>query len=215
MVAVEGVVKYVEHFSSGPPSQAPEVVELLSWRSILFDLDLIGCDPTRYDGAGFGNASARFKSNDGRKGRRRFLVTGTQTGHLPRLDARHIAVVEQYDLAANKVVASGPVHPSSEVLTHGAVYDHCDDVRWIFHAHSPLIWLRRTELDLPTTRPQVPYGTPAMALEVGRLFAECRLRQRRIFAMGGHQDGIVSFGDTAAEAGALMISLLAQARALG
>ncbi len=47
---------------------------------------------------------------------------------------------------------------------------------------------------LPATSADVDYGTPAMALEVKRLFAATRVRDEQIFAMAGHADGIVSFG---------------------
>ncbi len=47
---------------------------------------------------------------------------------------------------------------------------------------------------------EVPYGTPEMAREVQRLFRETDVRARRIFAMAGHKDGIVAFGQDFREA---------------
>ena len=39
-----------------------------------------------------------------------------------------------------------------------------------------------------------------MSAEIERLWRESDVRQRRILSMGGHEDGIVSFGRTANEA---------------
>ena len=60
------------------------------------------------------------------------------------------------------------------------------------------------------TRADVAYGTPEMADEVRRLFCETDVRQLRIFGMAGHEDGIVTFGRTADEAGSAMLGALAR-----
>jgi ribulose-5-phosphate 4-epimerase/fuculose-1-phosphate aldolase len=207
----EGVVKYREEYTPGPPATEPSLTELMVWRSILHDLGLVGQDACRYQGAGFGNGSTRVAPYDRPKGRRAFLVTGTRTGPIARLAPEHFTVVESWDATANTVVVRGPIRASSESLTHGAVYDQTPTIRWIFHAHAPVIWRLRDRLRLPTTRPEVPYGSPEMAQEVWRLFAQTDLRTIRIFAMSGHEDGIVTFGTTAAEAGGRLVDTLARA----
>jgi hypothetical protein len=53
---------------------------------------------------------------------------------------------------------------------------------------------------IPTTDAAVAYGTPDMAMEVGRLFRESDLAQVGLFAMAGHEEGLVSFGRNPAEA---------------
>jgi hypothetical protein len=49
---------------------------------------------------------------------------------------------------------------------------------------------------LPTTAPEVPYGTPEMANEFRRLYRDSGFRKTRLAVMGGHEDGIVSVGAT-------------------
>jgi hypothetical protein len=78
------------------------------------------------------------------------------------------------------------------------------------HAHSPHIWRNAAALELPMTA-NVPYGTPEMAAEVARLYRESDMAQKKIFGMAGHEDGIVTFGATAEEAGFVMIGYLARA----
>ena len=45
---------------------------------------------------------------------------------------------------------------------------------------------------------------PEMAAETRRLFAETDVRQTGMFAMAGHEDGIISFGETAKQAADVM-----------
>ena len=61
----------------------------------------------------------------------------------------------------------------------------------------------------------VEYGSPEMSAELGRLFAETDMGERGIFAMGGHEDGIITFGATAEAAGQVLLHYLAAALRLG
>lgn len=212
---VEGVIKFGADHQAGPlPVDDAVLDELLAWRSILFDLAMIGQDPRRYEGAGFGNASARVGPAVAPRGKRAFVVTGTQTGGLPTTTRDHLVLVKAYDARANTVVSAGPIAASSESLTHGAVYDADPTARVVLHAHAPTIFDAREELGLPSTAPHVEYGTPEMAYEVERLMRGTSLRAGRVFAMAGHEDGVVSFGATASAAGAAMLTALARARAI-
>ncbi len=60
---------------------------------------LIGQDPARYDGYDFGNVSQRIGDIDAPHGKRSFIISGTQTGHLQELDSRHYTRVMSYDAA--------------------------------------------------------------------------------------------------------------------
>jgi len=185
---------------------------LAAWREILARLGLLGQDPARYGGLGYGNVSARIGPFGAvPRGRRRFLVTGTQTGGRRQLSLEDFCVVEDYDLARNRVRCAGPVAPSSESLTHGALYDVAPGARVVLHAHAPEIWRRARALGLPATRPEAPNGTPAMALEVQRLCRETPLVAPGVLVMGGHEDGVLAFGVSAAEAGLTLVRQLARA----
>ena len=117
-----------------------------------------------------------------------------------------------YDAATNSVSAAGPIKPSSESLTHGMIYDLDNGIRTVLHVHSPDIWLAADRLGIPVTDATVAYGTPKMAAEVRRLFNDTNVREGKIFSMGGHEDGIVSFGTTAEEAGNILIRALDASR---
>ena len=67
--------------------------EINAWRRILYLTQLVGRDPNRYGGFGYGNISQRLESFDGPAGERRFVISGTQTGNLAHLTEEHYATV--------------------------------------------------------------------------------------------------------------------------
>jgi ribulose-5-phosphate 4-epimerase/fuculose-1-phosphate aldolase len=184
---------------------------LTAWREILSLLGIVGQDPARYEGAGFGNVSARVGPFPGEPGRRGFLITGTQTGAVRCMRLEHYCVVERYSLEENRVESFGSALPSSESMTHGAIYDLCPSIRYVLHAHCPAIWKQAKALKLPETHKDVPYGTVEMAREVRRLYRTTNLAEGRLFSMAGHEDGVVVFGKTAEDAGEVLVRCLARA----
>lgn len=207
----EGVIKYALEFQSGPAVAAAELTELNAWRQILYRLGLVGADPARYAGLGFGNVSRRVGPFGTPAGRRRFLISGTQTGAMASLHAEHYVLVSECDPRNNRVVACGPVRPSSEALTHGALYATDPQLRAVLHVHSPEIWQAAMALGLPVTDHRVGYGTPAMAEEMQRLYRQPEVRDGGIIVMGGHAEGVVSFGAGLSVAGSVLVKTLARA----
>ncbi len=201
----EGVIKFQLRHAPGAPLPEGELIEIDAWRRILFQLRLIGQDPARYQGFAYGNISRRLAA-----GRDSFVITGSQTGGLAQLRAEHYVLVQECRPEENLVIAEGPIRPSAESLTHGALYAADPTLNFVMHAHSPEIWRRATELAIPMTRPQAEYGSPQMAAEIARL-REMGAFARNIFAMGGHEDGVVAFGRTAAEAAWPLVTLMAAA----
>ncbi len=188
--------------------------QLIAWRAVLAQTQLIGQDPHRYAGAGYGNVSSRTGAPSSARGRRAMLITGTQTGGLAELGLDDFCVVERYDYRRNWVQSEGPIEPSSETMTHGAIYDLSPHIRYVFHGHSPMIWQRARALSIPCTRPDVAYGTPEMAEEVERLYRSSSLSETNILSMAGHEDGIIAFGHTAEEAGQVLLRYLTRAYVL-
>ena len=141
-----------------------------------------------------------------------FLVTGSGTGARPHLDPPHYARVVGWSLEGNSVQSVGPAAPSSESMTHAAIYQAAPAVNWVFHGHCPEIWERTDELDLPATPPDVEYGTPAMAAAV-RALVERHGADGLVLAMAGHRDGVIAMGATAAAAGGAQVAVLARALA--
>ena len=196
----EGVIKYDLQFKRTLPLPEGEIHAIESLRQRLRFAGVLGQDPDRYGGFGYGNVSKRLPPFDAPPSNRMFLITGTQTGAIPGLSAHHYSVVSAYDLAKNQIVAQGMTPPSSESLTHATLYSMDESLRWVLHVHAPTLWIEAAMLRLPVTNSSVLQGTLAMCAEVRRLFEQTDVRQKRIFAMGGHKDGMVAFGRTAEEA---------------
>lgn len=209
MIRQEGVVQFSLTFLPADPLPEAMIRSLNAWRQILYRLGLIGQDPRRYGGLGFGNISIRPES--GRSSS--FIISGTQTGGMGRLFPEHYALVKSFDPATNSVVAEGVVRPSSESLTHGSLYGLDRTIGAVIHAHSPEIWIQADAIGIPSTPGDVRYGTPEMAEAVCRLFQVTAVGELKIFAMGGHEDGIVAFGGSLEQAGLTLVRYLALATA--
>jgi hypothetical protein len=211
MTPREGVVQFNLTFLPADPLPAATIGILNAWRRILYRLGMIGQDPHRYGGLGYGNVSIRAASGNAAS----FIISGTQTGGMDRLFPEHYTLVTAFDPAANSVAAEGVVRPSSESLTHGSLYRLDRMIGAVIHAHSPEIWTQADAIGLPVTRRDVHYGTPEMAEEVCRLFQNTPVGVLKIFAMGGHEDGIVAFGGGMEQAGLTLVRYLALATAGG
>lgn len=215
-MTVEGVTQFQAMHRAAPHSA--EVLDrlgpLAAWRALLVGLDGIGQDPARYDGAGYGNVSVRLGPFPGSRGARPFVVSATQTGGLPCVSAEHFAKVERYDPHSNTVWSSGPRPPSSESMTHGAIYDLAPALRAVVHVHCPVLFGVAERLGLPATRADIGYGTPAMAQEMERLWRTSTLSETQALVMAGHEDGVITFGRTLEEAGGTLVRLQARALAL-
>ncbi|XZN92976.1 MAG: class II aldolase/adducin family protein [Microcoleus sp.] len=194
----EGVVKYHCDWTFAEPVSVETIVDLMAWRDRLHSWGLIGV----YDnGIGFGNVSVRLGNSC------QFIISGTQTAHLSTLGPEFYCTVTEFNLEKNFLGCRGPVPASSESLTHAALYLHRDDVGGIIHVHNPQLW-QQLLFQIPTTRKEIPYGTPGMAWEMFRLFEEENLGDRKILAMAGHEDGIICFGGCLDEAGLVLSAVI-------
>lgn len=181
-----GAIKFrCERIATGPVAFT-QLPELNACRRTLLQLRLVGCGA---DGIGFGNLSVRDDAGSG------FFITGTGTGGLPVLTTNDVARVVEWRFVANSLRCEGGAVASSESLTHAAIYEASPETRAIIHFHSASLWTRLRDA-MPTTSPAVEYGTPEMALEVARLFAQTDVETHRLIVMGGHPEGLVAFGGT-------------------
>lgn len=205
----EGVIKFQLDFQSGPAPAPDRLQELNAWRELFRRLGQIGQDPSRYEGLGFGNLSRRLDETGDR-----FLITGTQTGPLPALQPEHYVTVDSCDPDRNRLCATGPIRPSSESLSHAVLYQSVPTAHWVMHLHGPDIFHAASDLALPQTKPDIPYGTPAMAAAIRDLARRMEPAQPHLIVMGGHEDGLLAWGPTADATGLLVIRTLVAALAI-
>ncbi|ABC28736.1 Ribulose-5-phosphate 4-epimerase and related epimerase and aldolases [Hahella chejuensis KCTC 2396] len=204
-MAQEGVIKFdLRHTQQSLPEHV-DLSELEAWRGVLFEHELIGQDPFRYDGLGYGNISMRV-SPDGA-----FVVTGSQTGGEPYLDASQYALVTGSEVNANRLTSVGEIKPSSESLTHALLYDLDPDVQAVVHVHSPEIWHNAAALGLTTTPESAEYGSMDLVNAIKSLWRDGKLKTPGVFVMLGHQDGVVAFGPSLRAATGIILNAHHQA----
>jgi ribulose-5-phosphate 4-epimerase/fuculose-1-phosphate aldolase len=181
------VSQYVKFsYERAHPEIAPfdALAEVNACRRKLLDQHLMGVDS---NGVGFGNLSVRDSVTGN------FYITGSATGGLPELTLADCVRVVAYNFEENRLCYEGAAIPSSESLTHAAIYESDRSIFAVIHCHDSVLWatlLNRA----PTTSKAVAYGTPEMAYEIIHLFEVSDVRSKKIFVMAGHQDGIVAFG---------------------
>lgn len=191
----KGYIQYAIDWEESAAPSEEEVAQLIVWRQRLFEAGLIGVDKS---GLGFGNISERRRPG--------FMISGTQTGHLSQIEPRHFAHVIDCDIEENRIRCRGPMKASSEALSHAILYDVDPGIGSVIHVHSGAHWERLLN-ELPTTDSDAEPGTVAMAEAIGRLFAESELPQTNVLVMGGHREGLISFGRDLDEAGTAILSV--------
>ena len=192
----EGTIKFNCEWIDGPAPGWHKIQTLNEWRQLMYEAGLIGAYS---DGIGFGNISIRDTPAH------EFIITGSATGGLRELGPEHFTHVLDYDFDENRVRCRGPIEASSESLTHASFYDASRGINAVIHVHHAELW--HTYLNkLPTTSPDVAYGTPEMAREVSRLLKENTRPAKQLVVMGGHEDGVMAYGNSLGHAASILLN---------
>lgn len=196
-MADEGYTKFRVEWERRAIEYPLELDAINRSRSLLRRLGMIGAYP---DGVGFGNVSVRvpnlanFPTS--------FVISGTTTGHLSRLEMQHLALVRSFDIEANLLSCQGLTQASSESLTHAACYVARPEVRAVVHVHHQELWQRLLEqpvsrggTSVHTTPSTATYGTPEIALAVQNFVAQSQ-HSCGIIVMAGHEGGLIAFASS-------------------
>lgn len=167
---------------------------LSKWRQIMYTSGLIGMYP---DGIGYGNLSVRATACS-------FYISGTATGRLPVLEEKHYALVNSWSFSENSLICTGQINASAESLSHAAIYESLPQVGAVIHIHHKGMWDKYFNL-LLTTSPEVLYGTPEMAREIKEFAGILKPERDNILIMGGHEEGIIAWGETLDVAGEIIL----------
>ena len=188
--SVSEYIKFTYECVRPEVSAFDQLAELNECRRKPRQLHFIGVDS---NGIGFGNLSVRDGATSN------FCITGSATGALAELTLADCVRVVAYDFEQNRVCYEGSAVPSSESLTHAAIYKSEPTAYAVIHCHDFALWATLLHC-VPTTSQAAAYGTPQMANEIIRLFNVGDLRTGKIFVMAGHESGIVAFGENFEEA---------------
>ena len=188
-------VKFTHQCARADIAPFDELPDLNACRRQLRELRLMGVNS---NGVGFGNLSIREGVS------RNFYISGSATGGLPELMPTDCVRVVAYDFTKNWVRYEGDAIPSSESLTHAAIYESNQSTAAVIHCHELALWTSLLDR-VATTSKAVAYGTPEMAYEIMNLFKGSGVQHRKIVVMAGHQGGIVAFGKNLEEAFATLM----------
>jgi ribulose-5-phosphate 4-epimerase/fuculose-1-phosphate aldolase len=184
----DGIIKYNFHFTKSAPLDENLWREIEDVRERLYALKLIG----EKEDIGYGNISLRTSMES-------FVITGTQTGHLPHLTAQHYSLVKKWDDERFTLHSSGAAKPSSEALTHGTIYNLSPDIQAVIHIHSLKLWDFMLANSYTKTA-NVPYGSREMIQAVQSIYENSDPLTKPAFVMHGHREGIITFGKNLIEA---------------
>ena len=120
------------------------------------------------------------------------------------LNKTHYAKVIDYDVNDNYVKCIGKIKASSESLTHAVVYETSPIINAVVHTHNKKLWEKLLNYE-PTTSTSAEFGTPELALEIKRLLNHTEALNRQIIIMGGHEEGILTFGKDLEDAGSVLL----------
>ncbi len=154
-------------------------------RKKLYSLKLIGFDENAK--LGYGNISSRSKGNT-------FVITGTQTGNMARLDGSHYCTITNVDFNNNSVECEGPVLPSSESVTHAACYYSNEKIKAVVHIHHAGLWEKLIRNDCPATPADAEYGSVKLSGSIMDIAGSEKKISARTIVLKGHRDGIICFG---------------------
>jgi len=178
----EGYIKFTHLWIKKPVTIPGSILdELNDVRQELKRLGMVGKIP---DGPSFGNLSVRHSKTS-------FFITGSDTGGFDFLSTDQIALVTESIVSSNRISSIGLIAASSESMSHAAIYQSCEDVKAIIHFHHLEFWSHFLG-KLPTTSSDIPYGTPELAMELGRMIHE--KNQSSVIVLGGHHEGVISYG---------------------
>ena len=187
-MADEGYIKFQAHWEERSILIDEEILTQINQvRVMLLTEHWLGIDEAEI---GFGNISVRIPNS------KQFIITGSATGGIPILSVKDLSIVTSVDITQNSLNCIGETIASSESMSHSVVYAELPEVNAVIHIHSAEIWKENLHKQ-PTSDVNAAYGTPEMAYTLQKIICHT---SSEIVIMGGHQNGIIAYGENLAQA---------------
>lgn len=190
-MAYEGVIKF-KYRCTNPLFCTPLGIasQIIDTRNRLWVLGAVG---VYADGICYGNVSTRSGKGNS------FYITASDTGRFKTLTPTQLVKVITCNIAQNLCLYKGSALPSSESLSHFTLYEGSSSINAVIHIHHAKLW-HLLKGKVPTTSPEVTYGSVEMVNEIRSLLSQGLLKSPGVLVMGGHEEGIMYFGKTLYEA---------------
>ncbi len=200
--ANSGIIKFRFNLKMSSPINEEHFLPIEKWRIIFHKMNLIGEYKTT--NVGFGNLSKRLLV-----GEEPFVITGTQTGHYPNLNGMQYCKVTKCNMTKLIIEAVGPIAPSSESLTHHAVYSKNPKINFVFHIHHIQLWNYMLKNKFPNTPEDIDHRSQAMIEAAKKCTQE---NEVGIFAISSSEGSVIAYGKNAEDAGKLILETLKKSR---
>ncbi|MFB0515391.1 MAG: class II aldolase/adducin family protein [Candidatus Neomarinimicrobiota bacterium] len=122
-----------------------------------------------------------------------FIITAAGAD-LGNMQADDYGQVLEMDVERRRVIAIGLKEPSSETIMHSSIYERRPEINAVFHGHDPLVLQYGSDLNLPISAREQPYGTLELVGEVQKV-----LGRHYYIVLRGH--GFLALGETMDRAG--------------
>ena len=182
---MEGIIKFKANKTSNKLISSEELERINPFRKICFEKKYIGIG---IDGIGYGNISYRSGINN------EFIISASATGGILDLEIEDYSRVTTFNISSNSLSCEGVKLASSESLSHAAIYKTNNNIKAVIHIHNAQLWEKHID-NLPTTPTYAKYGTQAMADSISEIINKKKTHYG-IIIMGGHKEGILSYGNT-------------------
>jgi ribulose-5-phosphate 4-epimerase/fuculose-1-phosphate aldolase len=169
-------VKFQTDFVGRCPPFDARLAELVQWCHTLARWGVVGHT--------VGNLS--FRTTNG------YIISRT-AANLAKITAEEFVEVIEANVDGRRLTVIGAYEPSSESMMHATIYQARPEVMAVFHGHSEKLLAAATQLHIPVTEREQPYGTPELSGEILKTLA-----WHNLFIMRDH--GFVSLGRTMNEA---------------
>lgn len=182
----ERIIKFSYEFVSNRIPSTKKIKKLNELRQKFWKFKLIGVDE---NGISYGNISQRLTKSS-------FLITASQVGIEETLMAEDYVIIRKADVELNRVWVEGIKPPSSESLTHYAIYKANPLANLVIHFHHKKLWEKLFEI-VPTTKINEGYGTKELAQSIFELISKFENKNSGIIVLGGHKGGLIAFSSIA------------------
>ncbi len=145
------------------------------------------------DGLSYGNLSAYSDKlmdyYSAYSNKIKFIISASGTSGIKNFTIDDYTIIVDYDFAKNYLHFIGKRIASSESLTHAAIYNSVNNVKYVVHFHNEQIWSRNIH-KLLTTDIDIEYGTPELAQCIIDLL-RYKKNLKPVIILGGHPNGII------------------------
>ena len=165
-------------------------------RARLLTLGLIGAHS---NGNSFGSLSTRYNKN-----KKSFVITGINTGEIPKLNPNYYAFVKKFDYKKKRMFCLGGTKPSEYWLIHSYLYSLDSQIRAVIIVNNERVWDYMQSNEFL----KLNYSDLEESDSIASLYENVDPFLNNSFLIDGNDFSIVALGKTLGEAEKSLYSII-------